>query len=355
MLNRFVPLVSLLICCFLFFNLQLIFIESDQRDFNSFHLNPEAQISEESKESISLQPKDKINGVMKDVITFTNSKLFSQTLMDTATLAIIGNIKKKTIKITSRSALQLSKYFEDLSLETVDAEDLCGKTKTPGCQEWTQVTAESYLNNNESSEGITILRDSLPSLVLENIDIVKNIFTSNLRKDAVNTVQKYFQSLKKKLKSDDVTFVSINVNRNINTKNLVRPVDELFFHFCLGEFLKKYPDSVFIVISDNILWSRQHLKHERIMFPDMKSNIAKDVLDLTLLTQVNHSIYDYGGLGFWGAVMAGGETMLADKYYNPSDPTFRDDILTALQHNTPADWNLVDVTDIYLLPWLNML
>ena len=30
--------------------------------------------------------------------------------------------------------------------------------------------------------------------------------------------------------------------------------------------------------------------------------------------QANHTIYDYGSFGFWGAVLAGGTTMLADGY-----------------------------------------
>ena len=37
-------------------------------------------------------------------------------------------------------------------------------------------------------------------------------------------------------------------------------------------------------------------------------------MDFLLLTQANHTIYDYGSFGFWGAVLAGGTTMLADGY-----------------------------------------
>ena len=38
------------------------------------------------------------------------------------------------------------------------------------------------------------------------------------------------------------------------------------------------------------------------------------VLDIILLIQANHTIYDYGSFGFWGAVLAGGTTMVADGY-----------------------------------------
>ena len=38
------------------------------------------------------------------------------------------------------------------------------------------------------------------------------------------------------------------------------------------------------------------------------------MVDFQFLTQANHTIYDYGSFGFWGAVLAGGTTMLADGY-----------------------------------------
>ena len=38
------------------------------------------------------------------------------------------------------------------------------------------------------------------------------------------------------------------------------------------------------------------------------------MMDFQFLTQANHTIYDYGSFGFWGAVLAGGTTMLADGY-----------------------------------------
>ena len=38
------------------------------------------------------------------------------------------------------------------------------------------------------------------------------------------------------------------------------------------------------------------------------------VIDLNMLTQTNHTIYDYGSFGFMGSVLAGGTTMVADGY-----------------------------------------
>ena len=68
-----------------------------------------------------------------------------------------------------------------------------------------------------------------------------------------------------------------------------------------------------------IFCSREHLgKDEDVVFPELSGGGVDPVLmDFILLTQTNHSIYDYGSFGFWGAVMAGGMTMLADGYRFP--------------------------------------
>ena len=52
-----------------------------------------------------------------------------------------------------------------------------------------------------------------------------------------------------------------------------------------------------------------------VVFPEFsESGFDPVVMDFLLLTQANHTIYDYGSFGFWAAVLAGGTTMLADGY-----------------------------------------
>ena len=68
---------------------------------------------------------------------------------------------------------------------------------------------------------------------------------------------------------------------------------------------------------------REHLVGEDVVFPELSAGGDDPVvMDFLLLTQANHTIYDYGSFGFWGAVLAGGTTMLADGYrfplFNPS-------------------------------------
>ena len=52
-----------------------------------------------------------------------------------------------------------------------------------------------------------------------------------------------------------------------------------------------------------------------VVMVDMLDMLVMVVMvDFLFLTQANHTIYDYGSFGFWGAVLAGGTTMLADGY-----------------------------------------
>ena len=61
---------------------------------------------------------------------------------------------------------------------------------------------------------------------------------------------------------------------------------------------------------------REHLAGQDVVFPELSEGGESDpvIMDFLLLTQANHTIYDYGSFGFWGAVLAGGTTMLADGY-----------------------------------------
>ena len=59
--------------------------------------------------------------------------------------------------------------------------------------------------------------------------------------------------------------------------------------------------------------SREHLAGQDVVFPEL-SGADPVIMDFILLTQTNHTIYDYGSFGFSAAVTAGGSTMVADGY-----------------------------------------
>ena len=112
-----------------------------------------------------------------------------------------------------------------------------------------------------------------------------------------------------------------------------------FFLQTIQDFLTEDPSCLFLVTSDDLDWCRENLKHPRLVFPDLPSSSVDPVVrDFILMTQTNHSIYDYGSFAFWGAVLAGGKTVLAEGYSQRTHP-----ILAAIQKFPPNHWKTRNV------------
>ena len=83
----------------------------------------------------------------------------------------------------------------------------------------------------------------------------------------------------------------------------------LFVFDCLFQLL-------YIVSSDDSKWCKETFKSKERKFfftadARNKDNLAVRDLDMTIAANCNHTIYDYGTFGFWGAYLAGGHTILA--------------------------------------------
>ena len=63
-----------------------------------------------------------------------------------------------------------------------------------------------------------------------------------------------------------------------------------------------------------------------------KSHVKKNYL---------FAVYDYGTFGFWGALLAGGHTMVADNWSKKLHYTVQ-----GIRKVQPANWTLVDVKKI---------
>ena len=112
-----------------------------------------------------------------------------------------------------------------------------------------------------------------------------------------------------------------------------------FFLEAIKEFERLDSSSVFLVTSDDLDWCRKNLIHPRVIFPNLSSPSEDPaVSDFILLTQTNHSIYDYGSFAFWGAVLAGGQTIVADGYSQRIHP-----VLSAIKKFPPNHWKTKNV------------
>ena len=73
-------------------------------------------------------------------------------------------------------------------------------------------------------------------------------------------------------------------------------------------FRKKYSNPLFMIVSDDPGWCDTYLKANDTFV--VRGNSPEQ--DLAILAACNHSIFDYGTFGMWGAMMAGGETLAND-------------------------------------------
>jgi len=75
---------------------------------------------------------------------------------------------------------------------------------------------------------------------------------------------------------------------------------------------------VFVLVSDDIKWSRNNIKEEDIVYSPFDS----EGLDLALLANCNHSINTYGTFGMWGSILSGGSALypvMSFKHHAPPD------------------------------------
>ena len=76
---------------------------------------------------------------------------------------------------------------------------------------------------------------------------------------------------------------------------------------------------MYIVSSDDPNWCREGFQqfNDRATFfyaDDFRKDHGLNVpeLEMSIATRCNHTIFDYGTFGFWGAYLSGGYTILAE-------------------------------------------
>jgi galactoside 2-L-fucosyltransferase 1/2 len=95
-------------------------------------------------------------------------------------------------------------------------------------------------------------------------------------------------------------------------------------------FSRKYPDSTFIIVSDDKKWCRINIADSvnKIVAPDTLTPSE----DMALLTLCQHSLITTGTFGWWAATLTGG-TVVCDKSY-PKNGTWLSDLCPA-EHYLP--------------------
>ena len=80
----------------------------------------------------------------------------------------------------------------------------------------------------------------------------------------------------------------------------------------MSHFVQIYPNTMFVVCSNNIHWCRSNLQamsRLNVNYTVVFSPFIDRLLDMALLSSCNHSIITAGTFGWWAAYLAGGTTL----------------------------------------------
>jgi len=241
-------------------------------------------------------------------------------LLETATLLLMGKELNKQVHLLPQVARKLEVYFTKLPLPKIDNRKHCVCTECTDClcdfcYKWKKISTNS-------------------------INELADIYRGLLRQDLINEVQGYLGSLQEQPE----VFVGVHIRRTdyldwIIDRYKGNPVDEHYFIYAMNLFRSRYKNVKFFVTSDDLPWCKEKFNTQDVVFPVINKGRNNSIeQDFIFLTQMNKTIYDYGSFGFWAAVLAGGDTMLADNYSKKLHP-----LLAAIKENPPDNWNTLDV------------
>ncbi|CAH1155196.1 unnamed protein product [Phaedon cochleariae] len=161
-----------------------------------------------------------------------------------------------------------------------------------------------------------------PELVLTWVQDIVQEFT--MRKKLVARSQEVLQAVVKATEKEypkniTPTFVGVHVRRTdyigyLRIKHHVGPAHRRFFLAAMKIFEEKYEGVVFVVVSDDPVWCWKTFLAKNNAYVVGWHQKNSPALDMAILAACNHTIYDYGTFGEWGAILAGGDTI----YYNVS-------------------------------------
>lgn len=145
---------------------------------------------------------------------------------------------------------------------------------------------------------------------------------------AQNALHKLVWKFRRKFNSssDTLRFIGIHVRRT--DYKTVTHKDFEFGHFntAMDYFEQKYPQVIFVVLSDDPTYCRFAFSHKTNAFVVSLLNGETGALnDFAIMTQCNDSIIDFGTFGLWGALLAGGETLVPNQnFFGIYDPVLKD-------------------------------
>ncbi|CAG9818396.1 unnamed protein product [Phaedon cochleariae] len=145
-----------------------------------------------------------------------------------------------------------------------------------------------------------------------------------IRKTVLERCQQILREAAKLSSYPAQTFVGVHVRRTdymtyLNWKyQNVTIADQSYFLRAMEIFEGKFENVIFVVLSDDLSWCRNAFSGKGNVYINKMGLGNSAVVDLALMASCNHTIYDYGTYGDWGALLAGGDNIYFNLSVNPS-------------------------------------
>lgn len=202
---------------------------------------------------------------------------------------------------------RLDQVFESLTLPTLDEIAHC------------PINADAFVNSlemwNYTNQSILLPRyTTLPELVLTWVQDLFQEFTFR-RKLRDKSYQVLKTAALRSPTNDSIVYVGVHVRRTDYLVYLPRKyktviAEPKYFYMAMDYYERKYACVIFIVVSDDPVWCLKYLGRKRNVYVASKHSLSTPGQDLAIMAACNHTIIDYGTFGLWGAILAGGETVL---------------------------------------------
>ncbi|GAB6022959.1 fucosyltransferase 1 (galactoside 2-alpha-L-fucosyltransferase, H blood group) [Chamberlinius hualienensis] len=153
-------------------------------------------------------------------------------------------------------------------------------------------------------------------------DDIRREFT--FQDEITNRVESRLQQIKGNRSS--VTFIGVHARRGdyvtflaAHLKGVV--ANEHFFAEATNRFRERFSDAVFVVVSDDMPWCREHISNALGDVHYVGNNDQlRPIDDLAILSKCNHTIFSIGSFGYWAGFLAGGQTIYLSNYTLPDSP-----------------------------------
>ncbi|GFG32820.1 hypothetical protein Cfor_07351 [Coptotermes formosanus] len=195
---------------------------------------------------------------------------------------------------------KLGKIFRNLTVPPISYLAYCPVVEYP-----VAVTGDML----DHSNGSILLHNyiQLPTYIAPLLHEVRSMF--QFKESMVEESQRLLHIASRGV--NNITYVGVHVRRTdyiayLKRKYHASPAKPDYFLRQMDVFRNKYKPVMFVVLSDDPEWCERELRGDNVVLIKTKSPTQ----DLAIMAACNHSIIDYGTYGAWGAILAGGDTLV---------------------------------------------